>query len=170
MASKYENQMKEIGGLVFTSHEYKNRKLRITVEIGKTIYQHFVCTQTWKNAKDSKQSTFNRLSWRFKKYFKVVKNEFQSYLPAIYNPIQKDFIGRTSEKTYNYIGDLLGNCSSVKELNRAYKKVVKYYHPDYLGRELFPSELSLYTWLKTLKDELVKEIRLMEEVFGVKLD
>lgn len=168
--SKYENQKKVICGLEYSSHEYKNKKLRVTVIIDGIKYQHYVCTQTWKNAKDSIQSTFNNLSWRFKKFFKQIKEINNSYLPMIYNPIQKDFIGRTSETTYNYIGDSLSNCLSVKELNKVYKKIVKYYHPDYLGRELFPSELSLYTWLKALKDTMVEEFREMEEIFGIKLD
>ena len=70
--SKYENQSKVICGLEYSSHEYKNKKLRITVIVDGIKYQHYVCTQTWKNAKDSIQSTFNKLSWRFKKFFKPI--------------------------------------------------------------------------------------------------
>lgn len=160
MASKYENQMKEIGGLVFTSHEYKNRKLRITVEIGKTIYQHFVCTQTWKNAKDSKQSTFNRLSWRFKKYFKIIKEEVQDYLPVIYKPV-KDFIGRTLNM--NEIFDKVEYFETVKDVRKWFKNHAKYYHPDFLGRKQNPFEKEMYDEMVRVRDEAIEILKLFED-------
>lgn len=160
MASKYENQIKEIGGLVFTSHEYKNRKLRITVEIGKTVYQHFVCTQTWKNAKDSKQSTFNKLSWRFKKYFKIIKEEVQNYLPVIYKPV-KDFIGRTlnMDEIFNKVEYF----ETVKDVRRWFKNNAKYYHPDFLGRKQNPFEKEMYDEMVRIKDEAIEIIKLFED-------
>lgn len=170
MASKYENQMKVIGGLEFTSHEYKNKKLRVTVQIGKTIYQHFIYTQTWKNAKDSKQSTFNRLSWRFKKYFKVIKEEIQSYLPAIYNPVQKDFLGKTLQECWDRIMEEANHLLSVKEVHQWFKKYIKYYHPDMLGRkQTFDEEIS-FNILVEIRDYSIHMIREMEEAFGIKLD
>lgn len=170
MASKYENQMKVIGGLEFTSHEYKDRKLRITVTIGKVIYQHFVCTQTWKNAKDSKQSTFNQLSWRFKKYFKIIKDEVKSYLPAIYKDVEKDFLFNTLKESWQRIMKEGTKISSVKETHRWFKKYIKFYHPDFLGRKQTEDERICYEVLVETRDALIEEFRLMEEVFGIKLD
>ena len=161
MASKYENQTKVIGGLEFTSHEYKNRKLRVTVTIGKTIYQHFVCTQTWKNAKDSKQSTFNRLSWRFKKYFKIIKEEVKNYLPAIYKPVQKDFLTRTLN--LDEIFNKIDNFETVKEVHQWFKRNVKYYHPDFLGRKQTPFEEEVYNELVHVRDEAIYILKLFED-------
>ena len=160
MASKYENQIKEIGGLVFTSHEYKNRKLRVTVEIEKTVYQHFVCTQTWKNAKDSKQSTFNKLSWRFKKYFKIIKKEVQNYLPVIYKPV-KDFIGRTLNT--DEIFDKVEYFETVKDVRKWFKNHAKYYHPDFLGRKQNPFEKEMYDEMVRVRDEAIEIIKLFED-------
>ena len=161
MASKYENQTKVIGGLEFTSHEYKNRKLRVTVTIGKTIYQHFVCTQTWKNAKDSKQSTFNRLSWRFKKYFKIIKEEIKNYLPVIYKPVQKDFLTRTVNP--NEIINKVDKFETIKDIRKWFKDYAKYYHPDFLGRKQSPFERDAYNELVFIRDEAISIIKLFED-------
>lgn len=168
--SKYENQSKVICGLEYSSHEYRNKKLRVTVIIDGIKYQHYVCTQTWKNAKDSIQSTFNKLSWRFKKFFKKIEEKTNSYLPVIYNPIRKDFLGTTDEESFNWILDKLERCESSKELRKTYKQMIKNYHPDILKRELFPHEQIIFNEIKRYKDIMMEFIKEIEETFGMKLD
>lgn len=168
--SKYENQSKVICGLEYSSHEYKNKKLRVTVVIDGIKYQHYVCTQTWKNAKDSVQSTFNKLSWRFKKFFKKIVEKTVNYLPVIYVPIQKDFLGNTLKESWKTVMIEGGKTSSVKEVHRWFKKYAKYYHPDFLGRELNLDEKACLDVLVETRDALIEEFREMEKIFGVKLD
>ena len=168
--SKYENQSKVICGLEYSSHEYRNKKLRVTVVIDGIKYQHYVCTQTWKNAKDSIQSTFNKLSWRFKKFFKKIIEKTVNYLPAIYVPIQKDFLGNTLKESWKTVMIEGGKTSSVKEVHRWFKKYAKYYHPDFLGRELNLDEKACLDVLVETRDALIEEFREMEKIFGVKLD
>ena len=168
--SKYENQSKVICGLEYSSHEYRNKKLRVTVIIDGIKYQHYVCTQTWKNAKDSMQSTFNKLSWRFKKFFKKIEEKTNSYLPVIYNPIRKDFLGTTDEESFNWILDKLDRCESSKELRKTYKQMIKNYHPDILKRELFPHEQIIFNEIKRYKDIMMEFIKEIEETFEMKLD
>ena len=168
--SKYENQSKVICGLEYSSHEYKNKKLRITVIVDGIKYQHYVCTQTWKNAKDSIQSTFNKLSWRFKKFFKKIIEKTVNYLPAIYVPIQKDFLGNTLKESWKTVMIEGGKTSSVKEVHKWFKKYAKYYHPDFLGRELNLDEKACLDVLVETRDALIEEFREMEKIFGVKLD
>lgn len=168
--SKYENQSKVICGLEYSSHEYRNKKLRVTVVIDGIKYQHYVCTQTWKNAKDSVQSTFNKLSWRFKKFFKKIIEKTVNYLPAIYVPIQKDFLGNTLKESWKTVMIEGGKTSSVKEVHRWFKKYAKYYHPDFLGRELNLDEKACLDVLVETRDALIEEFREMEKIFGVKLD
>ena len=168
--SKYENQSKVICGLEYSSHEYRNKKLRVTVVIDGIKYQHYVCTQTWKNAKDSVQSTFNKLSWRFKKFFKKIVEKTVNYLPAIYVPIQKDFLGNTLKESWKTVMIEGGKTSSVKEVHRWFKKYAKYYHPDFLGRELNLDEKACLDVLVETRDALIEEFREMEKIFGVKLD
>ena len=168
--SKYENQSKVICGLEYSSHEYRNKKLRVTVVIDGIKYQHYVCTQTWKNAKDSVQSTFNKLSWRFKKFFKKIVEKTVNYLPAIYVPIQKDFLGNTLKESWKTVMIEGGKTSSVKEVHKWFKKYAKYYHPDFLGRELNLDEKACLDVLVETRDALIEEFREMEKIFGVKLD
>jgi hypothetical protein len=168
--SKYENQSKVICGLEYSSHEYRNKKLRVTVLIDGIKYQHYVCTQTWKNAKDSAQSTFNKLSWRFKKFFKKIIEKTVNYLPAIYVPIQKDFLGNTLKESWKTVMIEGGKTSSVKEVRKWFKKYAKYYHPDFLGRELNLDEKACLDVLVETRDALIEEFREMEKIFGVKLD
>lgn len=168
--SKYENQSKVICGLEYSSHEYKNKKLRVTVVIDGIKYQHYVCTQTWKNAKDSVQSTFNKLSWRFKKFFKKIVEKTVNYLPVIYVPIQKDFLGNTLKESWKTVMIEGGKTSSVKEVHRWFKKYAKYYHPDFLGRELNLDEKACLDVLVETRNALIEEFREMEKIFGVKLD
>ena len=168
--SKYENQSKVICGLEYSSHEYRNKKLRVTVVIDGIKYQHYVCTQTWKNAKDSIQSTFNKLSWRFKKFFKKIIEKTVNYLPAIYVPIQKDFLGNTLKESWKTVMIEGGKTSSVKEVHKWFKKYAKYYHPDFLGRELNLDEKACLDVLVETRDALIEEFREMEKIFGVKLD
>ena len=168
--SKYENQSKVICGLEYSSHEYKNKKLRVTVVIDGIKYQHYVCTQTWKNAKDSVQSTFNKLSWRFKKFFKKIVEKTVNYLPAIYVPIQKDFLGNTLKESWKTVMIEGGKTSSVKEVHKWFKKYAKYYHPDFLGRELNLDEKACLDVLVETRNALIEEFREMEKIFGVKLD
>ena len=168
--SKYENQSKVICGLEYSSHEYRNKKLRVTVVIDGIKYQHYICTQTWKNAKDSVQSTFNKLSWRFKKFFKKIIEKTVNYLPAIYIPIQKDFLGNTLKESWKAVMIEGGKTSSVKEVHRWFKKYAKYYHPDFLGRELNLDEKACLDVLVETRDALIEEFREMEKIFGVKLD
>lgn len=168
--SKYENQKKVICGLEYSSHEYKNKKLRVTVVIDGIKYQHHVCTQTWKNAKDSIQSTFNNLSWRFKKFFKQIKENVNNYLPVIYNPVQKDFLGNTLKESWDRIMEEATKLSSIKEVHKWFKKYIKYYHSDFLGRKQTFDELTCFEVLVETRDVLINEFREMEEIFGIKLD
>ena len=46
------------------------------------------------------------------------------------------------------------------------KKYAKFYHPDSLGRELFPEEEIIYSLLVQGRNEMCEMIALADEVFG----
>ena len=88
----------------------------------------------------------------------------------IYNPIQKNFIGETSDDSFDWILDRLEDCESSKELRKVYKQMIKQYHPDILGRPLFPDEQAVFNELKRYKDLMLLNFKELEEAFGIKLD
>ena len=171
--SKYSNQTKVICGLTYHSHEYaypfegaKYKKLRVTTTYNDVDYEYWTSTQTWKNASENKNSTFDPNGWRFLKFFKevkdaikkVVKRFSENMLPMIYNPIRKNFIGETDEQSIDYIGSKFAFAETSKNVRRLYKQFVKYYHPDMLGRNLFPHEQLMLDWLKLMKKMFIKRI------------
>ena len=188
MASKYENKEKIICGLTYNSHQYgfeyegaKYKKLRTTTVIDNIIYEYWTSTQTWKNASENKNSSFNKDGWRFPKYFKAIgtikevgekvietfgkikKDVEKSLLPVVYNPIRKNFIGETDNESMEYMTIKFGVCETKKEVSRVYKQFAKYYHPDFLGRDLFPHEKIIYQWLKDGKEMIMMNIEQADE-------
>lgn len=89
-----------------------------------------------------------------------------NYLPVLWQPVVKNFLGETPEELIEYMYDELNNCESLKEVRSWYKKYAKYYHPDFLGRDLFPYEKITYNYLNDAKEKLVNFLKDLEEVFG----
>ena len=191
MASKYENQEKIICGLLYNSHQYdfefdgaKYKKLRVTTIIGNIIYEYWMGAQTWKNGSESKNSSFDKDGWRFSKFFKAIgtikeigkkvietfvkneKNIKQCLLPTIWEPIEKDFIGRTLPQSEEYMLNELQQCDTIKDVHRWYKKYAKYYHPDFLKRELFPDEQITFEVITEARNDGCELIRQFNEVFN----
>lgn len=158
MASKYENQNKVICGLEFTSHEYKNKKIRVTTEFNGETYEYHMGTQTWRNAKDSKHSCFNPNGWRFKKYFKKIIKCL-----IIWKPIVKDFLGRTLEVSEDYMFNELEYTDTDKDVHKWYKKYAKFYHPDSLGRKLFPEEEVMFEIITDARDAAIEQNRIFSK-------
>ena len=178
MASKYSDQEKIICNQKYNSHQYdfefegaKYKKLRITTIIENVIYEYWTSTQTWKNASESKQSSFNPNGWRFPKYFKAIgkviidtvektftkfTEEKQYLLPAKLEDISLvNFLGHFDQEYYDMINDEFGEALTLKEIKAVYRKYAKRLHPD-------TSKASNNTF-ETLKGlyELNKEMRIM---------
>ena len=89
-----------------------------------------------------------------------------NYLPVLWQPVVKNFLGETTEESIEYMYNELDNCESLKEVRSWYKKYAKYYHPDFLGRDLFPYEKITYNYLNDAKEKLINFIKDLDEVFG----
>ena len=178
MASKYSDQEKIICNQKYNSHQYdfefegaKYKKLRITTIIENVVYEYWTSTQTWKNASESKQSSFNPNGWRFPKYFKAIgkviidtvektftkfAEEKQSLLPAKLEDISLvNFLGHFDQEYYDMIDNEFHQAVTLKEIKAVYRKYAKRLHPD-------TSKASNNTF-ETLKGlyELNKEMRIM---------
>lgn len=153
MASKYSDQEKIICNQKYNSHQYdfefegaKYKKLRITTIIENVIYEYWTSTQTWKNASESKQSSFNPNGWRFPKYFKAIgkviidtvektftkfTEEKQSLLPAKLEDISLvNFWGHFDQEYFDMIDNEFNKAFTLKEIKAVYKKYAKRLHPD----------------------------------------
>ena len=153
MASKYSDQEKIICNQKYNSHQYdfefegaKYKKLRITTIIENVIYEYWTSTQTWKNASESKQSSFNPNGWRFPKYFKAIgkviidtvektftkfTEEKQSLLPAKLEDISLvNFWGRFDQEYFDMIKNEFTEALTLKEIKAVYRKYAKRLHPD----------------------------------------
>ena len=178
MASRYSDQEKIICNQKYNSHQYefefegaKYKKLRITTIIENVIYEYWTSTQTWKNASESKQSSFNPNGWRFPKYFKAIgkviidtvektftkfTEEKQSLLPAKLEDISLvNFWGRFDQEYFDMIKNEFTEELTLKEIKAVYRKYAKRLHPD-------TSRASNNTFeiLKGLY-EVAKEMRIM---------
>lgn len=89
-----------------------------------------------------------------------------NYLPMIWKPIEKDFIGRTLPQSEEYMLDELEMCDNIKDVRKWYKKYAKYYHPDFLGRNLFPDEQITFEVMTESRDKAIILLKQIEEVFG----
>lgn len=90
-----------------------------------------------------------------------------NYLPMIYNPIRKNFIGETDDESIDYICKSFVGCESIREIRNVYKRFAKMYHPDSLGRELFPHELLVHEHiLKVMKDGAINQFRAYDKVMA----
>lgn len=153
MASKYSDQEKIICNQKYNSHQYdfefegaKYKKLRITTIIENVIYEYWTSTQTWKNASESKQSSFNPNGWRFPKYFKAIgkviidvvektftkfTEEKQYLLPAKLEDISLvNFWGRFDQEYFDMIKNEFTEALTLKEIKAVYRKYAKRLHPD----------------------------------------
>lgn len=161
--SKYENQVKKVCGLDFSSHEYnsKARKLRVTTVIKGIIYEYWMSTQTWKNAKESKHSSFNPKGWRFPKYFKVIKEKVQSYLPIPTDKIRlENFFGNLEQSHWTVINDEFGKAFTLKEIKAVYRKYSKRLHPD-KNKTINPLE---FQTLKALYEIFVEQRKMLVDI------
>lgn len=90
-----------------------------------------------------------------------------NYLPMIYNPIRKNFIGETDDESINYIVKTFTECDTIKEVRKIYKRFARMYHPDSLGRELFPHELLVNEHiLKVMRDGIIDQIKAYDKVMA----
>ena len=165
--SKYVNQTKVINGISFTTVSYLKGKVEV-VAYG-YVGSMWVGTQTWKTKENganvTKRSGFHSESKRFKESF-VANKKPSSLLPMIYSPVIKNFLGETPEELDDIMWDELSECESLREVRSWYKKYAKYYHPDFLGRDLFPYEKIIYNHLNDAKEKAVNFFKDLEEVFG----
>lgn len=153
MASKYSYQEKIICNQKYNSHQYdfefegdKYKKLRITTIIENVIYEYWTSTQTWKNASENKQSSFNPNGWRFPKYFKAIgkviidtvektftkfTEEKQSLLPVKLEDVSLvNFWGRFDQEYFDMIKNEFTEAITLKEIKAVYRKYAKRLHPD----------------------------------------
>lgn len=174
--SKYQNfegQSFNIKGLDVQVVRY-HREVRTSQKTGKKYYAYRldvqmvgysnileISTTSWKN-----ESFIKRLQ---KISVNKVYTNVYNYLPVVYNPIRKNFLGETDEQSFDWIFKELEKCENSKELRKTYKKMAKNYHPDSLGRELFPDEQIVFNELKRYKDIMLEFIKELEEAFGMKL-
>lgn len=94
-------------------------------------------------------------------------NKPSSLLPMVYNPIRKNFLGITDKESLEYMGHcLMVESDDDKAIRRTYKQFAKLYHPDYLGRELFPDEVIVLEVLKETKEIALMNYRDMMEVLS----
>lgn len=93
-----------------------------------------------------------------------------AYLPVIYNPIRKSFLGETDKESFNYLLKQLEQCETPRALRKTYKQLIKYYHPDYLGRQLFPHEQVIFNLLREYKENMLSEFKELERICGINFD
>lgn len=103
-----------------------------------------------------------------KSIHKVIETMTQphNYLPVLWQPVVKNFLGETQEELDDIMWDELSECESLREVRSWYKKYAKYYHPDFLGRDLFPYEKIIYNHLNDAKEKAINFFKDLEEVFG----
>lgn len=166
--SKYVNQTKVINGISFTTVSYLKGKVEV-VAYG-YVGSMWVGTQTWKTKENganvTKRSGFHSESKRFKESF-VANEKPSSLLPIVYEPIRKNFIGETDDESMEYICKSFVGCESIREIRNVYKRFAKMYHPDSLGRELFPHELLVHEHvLKVMRDGAINQFRAYNKVMA----
>ena len=120
-----------------------------------------ISTVSWK-----KQSFIKRL---VKTSVNPSKPVVYSCLPVVYNPIQKDFLGKTLQECWDRVLEESNHLMSVKEVHQWFKKYIKFYHPDMLGRKQTFDEEICFNTLVEIRDSSIHMIREMEEAFGIKL-
>ena len=89
-----------------------------------------------------------------------------SLLPIIYEPIQKDFLGIVIPESEERMFDEIEYFESIKDVRSWFKKYAKYFHPDFLGRELFPYEEVIFNELVRCRNVGLEMFRQFAEVFG----
>ena len=149
-----------------------HREVRTSKKTGKKYYAYRldVKLEGYTDILEISTASWNKQSF-IKRLIKTsVNQEVQTYSLAIYNPIKKDFIGRTIEECEDNMFEEMSYCETTKEVHKWFKKYAKFYHPDSLGRELFPEEQIIYSLLVQGRNEMCEMIALADEVFGYKLD
>ena len=149
-----------------------HREVRISKKTGKKYYAYRLDVQMvgYSNILEISTTSWKNQSF-IKRLIKVsVNQEAQTYALAIWNPIEKDFLGRTIEECEDNIFEEMSYCETTKEVHKWFKKYAKFYHPDSLGRELFPEEQIICSLLVQGRNEMCEMIALADEVFGYKLD
>ena len=58
-----------------------------------------------------------------------------NYLPMIYNPIRKNFLGETDQESMDYMFITLASANDERDYRTKWKQFAKNYHPDYIRRE-----------------------------------
>ena len=165
--SKYVNQTKVINGISFTTVSYSKGKLEIKAD---GFDGSLWCgTQTWKTKENganvTKRSGFHLESKRFKESF-VANEKPSSLLPMIYSPVVKNFLGETLEECNEIRLNEIDLLETVQDVRQWYKKYNKLYHPDFLGRELFPHEKIMFSVITETRDKLINFMKRVDEVFG----
>ena len=82
-----------------------------------------------------------------------------NYIPMIYNPIRKNFLGETDQESMDYMFTTLASSNDERDYRTKWKQFAKNYHPDYLRRELFPHEKIMYQVLNETKDFTIRYIK-----------
>lgn len=145
-----------------TGNKRKERRLEVTLKGFRESVE--IGTESLK-----KLSFIKRLRKIAKTTIEKAIENIKTYELVIWKPIEKDFLGETLSESRQFMLNELEYCETPKDVNKWFKKYVKYFHPDFLGRELFPYEALEYELLIATKDSAWELLREMEDVFGYKL-
>lgn len=89
-----------------------------------------------------------------------------NYLPVLWQPVIKNFLGETIEECNEIRLNEIDLLETVQDVRQWYKKYIKFYHPDFLGRELFPHEKIMFSVITETRDKLINFMKRVDEVFG----
>ena len=142
-----------------TSKKTGNKRKERRLEVALKGFEEFIEIGT---------ESLKKLSFikRLRKLSKTIVKTVKTYALTIWKPIEKDFLGRTIEECEDNIFEEMSCCETTKEVHKWFKKYAKFYHPDSLGRELFPEEEIIYSLLVQGRNEMCEMIALADEVFG----
>lgn len=144
--SKYLNQTKIINGIVCSTTEYKNSKLKVVAHSYEG--ELWVVTSTWKgyddNSTTTKRSSLHPESKRFKEAFKrkvektaeKVVEVVEGITDKIKETLQNlaDDLNAFDDYIMNIFCDIVDS-KGEKGLKRAYRELSKIYHPDIYKHE-----------------------------------
>lgn len=161
--SKY----KLLEGQTFSIKDYQvkviryHKELKISKKSGRkySAYRLDVQLEGFQDILEISTTSFRKQSF-IKRLVKISVNPSKpvvySYLPVVYNPIQKDFLNRTFHESWERLENEVEYFETVKDVHKWFKKYAKYYHPDFLGRNLSPDEQECFEALVCYRDQAIE--------------
>lgn len=135
--SKYEMLVgTEVNGVLVSNY----RKLKRTSKSGRTYYRYevelnevlWVSTTSFNKGSYGKRlaKAMNSVKTQNKARRGASKSSEAKLLPMVYNPYERDFIGRVSGNVLDTMENEFDECMTKHEVRKIFKKYATLFHPD----------------------------------------